>query len=136
MLRYLYRIFTLMIAFLLCFKQNKSTFFGGPWGLQCSIDPQLSFYMSLACLFLILQKTDVPIFFLYYPLSTYTNWKNQPGPNTGFNIVSFTRVTNIVIWDMQRFTTWPWKPMPRMVSNSPEMCILIPFPCCPAIIID
>ena len=42
LLRYFYHIFTLTIAFLPCFKQNKSTLLGGIWGLKCSIDPQLN----------------------------------------------------------------------------------------------
>ena len=37
-------------------------------GSQHPPDPQLMFYVPLARSFFALQKTDVPIFFLYYPL--------------------------------------------------------------------
>ena len=41
---------------------------GPTGGLTACPDPQLMFYMSSARSFFALQKTDVPIFFLYYPL--------------------------------------------------------------------
>ena len=69
---------TIAEIFLPCFHLNNHCFtvlqpkeintFWGLWGLQCSPDTQLPFYMSLACLFFNLQQTNAPIFFLYYPL--------------------------------------------------------------------
>ena len=41
---------------------------GPTGGWQCPPDPQLMFYVPLAHSFFALQKTDTPIFFLYYPL--------------------------------------------------------------------
>ena len=42
-------------------------------GLTVLPRPQLPFYESLACLFFVSQKTDAPIFLLYYPLWAVRN---------------------------------------------------------------
>ena len=49
---------------LLCFKQKK-TF----QGVTVLPRHQLPFYVPLACQLFVLQKTDAPIFFLYYALA-------------------------------------------------------------------
>ena len=89
MLRYFYCIFTLTITFLLCYKQNKSTLFRGLWGLQCSIDPQLPFYMSLACL-LFCKKLMCPYFFcIILWVNTYSPLCNK-SIHTGYNNLNKT----------------------------------------------
>ena len=83
-----YCIFTLGNVFLR-FSQKNSKLFGGftpwtptralPWthwgggGSQCPPDPKLMFYVPSARSFFASQKTDAPIFFLYYPLITQTD---------------------------------------------------------------
>ena len=64
--------------------KNKSTLsplMPAPWLPRGSVqhlpDLQLAFYMSLACLLFVLQNTDAPIFFLYYPLICSENWLAQ-----------------------------------------------------------
>ena len=47
---------------------KKINTFLGLLGLYHSPDPQLPFYMSLARLWFVSQKTNASIFFLYYPL--------------------------------------------------------------------
>ena len=103
MLRYFYCIFTLTIAFLSCYKQNKSTLFRGLWGLQCSIDPQLPFYMSLACLFLFCKKLMCPYFFcIILWVNTYSPLCNKL-IHTGYNNLNKTTYIQIQHSDINWF---------------------------------
>ena len=78
-----YPVFNLTIAILACFIRKKKQNCSGdlhphvhqgialdPLGAYNSPDPQLS-------LFLALPRTDVPIFFLYYPLFAFKSFINK-----------------------------------------------------------
>ena len=70
-----YRILTLMVAVLSRFNQKKNQNFLGFWHPGKSYSTPLTSSCHFTCLwhmFYVLDKTDVPIFFLYYPLAVHT----------------------------------------------------------------